>query len=111
VLADQRAAARAAVGPFLCPRSIALVGASDKPASIGALLLANLLASGFTGPVYPVNPRYQVIQGMAAYPGLPSCPQPPDLALVAVPAPLVAGVVGQAGRLGVLYRSNTRLSG
>ena len=56
VLADQRAAARAAVGPFLCPRSIALVGASDKPASIGALLLANLLASGFTGPVYPVNP-------------------------------------------------------
>ena len=65
VLADQRAAARAAVGPFLCPRSIALVGASDKPASIGALLLANLLASGFTGPVYPVN--RQVIQGV----GLP----------------------------------------
>ena len=101
VLADQRAAARAAVGPFLCPRSIALVGASDKPASIGALLLANLLASGFTGPVYPVNPRHQVIQGVAAYPDLPACPQPPDLALVAVPAPLVAGVVGQAGRLGV----------
>ena len=101
VLADQRAAARAAVGPFLCPRSIALVGASDKPASIGALLLANLLASGFTGPVYPVNPRHQVIQGVAAYPDLPSCPQPPDLALVAVPAPLVAGVVGQAGQLGV----------
>ena len=100
VLADQRAAARAAVGPFLRPRSIALVGASDKPASIGALLLANLLASGFTGPVYPVNPRHQVIQGVAAYPDLPSCPQPPDLALVAVPAPLVAGVVGQA-RLGV----------
>ena len=101
VLADQRAAARAAVGPFLCPRSIALVGASEKPASIGALLLANLLASGFTGPVYPVNPRHQVIQGVAAYPDLPSCPQPPDLALAAVPAPLVAGVVGQAGQLGV----------
>ena len=100
VLADQRAAARAAVGPFLRPRSIALVGASDKPASIGALLLTNLLASGFTGPVYPVNPRHQVIQGVAAYPDLPSCPQPPDLAVVAVPAPLVAGVVGQAGQLG-----------
>ena len=101
VLADQRAAARAAVGPFLRPRSIALVGASDKPASIGALLLANLLASGFTGPVYPVNPRHQVIQGVTAYPDLASCPQPPDLALVAVPAPLVAGVVDQAGALGV----------
>ena len=101
LLADQRAAARVSVAPFLCPRSIALVGASDKPASIGALLLANLLASGFTGPVYPVNPRHQVIQGVPAYPDLSSCPQPPDLALVAVPAPLVAGVVDQAGRLGV----------
>ena len=101
LLADQRAAARVSVAPFLCPRSIALVGASDKPGSIGALLLANLLASGFTGPVYPVNPRHQVIQGVPAYPDLSSCPQPPDLALVAVPAPLVAGVVDQAGRMGV----------
>ncbi len=101
LLADQRAAARVSVAPFLCPRSIALVGASDKPGSIGALLLANLLASGFTGPVYPVNPRHQVIQGVPAYPDLSSCPQPPDLALVAVPAPLVAGVVDQAGRLGI----------
>ena len=101
VLAGQRAAARAAVAPFLCPGSIALVGASDKRASIGGLLLANLLASGFTGPVYPVNPRHQVIQGVTAYPDLASCPEPPDLAVVAVPAPLVAGVIDQAGRLGV----------
>ena len=69
LLADQRAAARVSVAPFLCPRSIALVGASDKPGSIGALLLANLLASGFTGPVYLVNPRHQVIQGDARLPG------------------------------------------
>ena len=101
VLADQRAAARVAVGPFLRPGSIALVGASDKPGSVGGLLLANLLASGFTGPVYPVNPRHQVIQGMICYPDLPSCPGPPDLVLVAVPAPVVAGVAGQAGALGV----------
>jgi len=101
VLADQRAAARVAVGPFLRPGSIALVGASDKPGSVGGLLLANLLQSGFTGPVYPVNPRHQVIQGIICYPDLPSCPGPPDLALVAVPAPVVAGVVGQAGALGV----------
>jgi acyl-CoA synthetase (NDP forming)/GNAT superfamily N-acetyltransferase len=101
LLADQRAAARVSVAPFLCPRSIALVGASDKPGSIGALLLANLLASGFTGPVYLVNPRHQVIQGVPAYPDLAACPQPPDLVLVAVPAPLVAGVVDQAGRLGI----------
>ena len=86
LLADQRSAARVSVAPFLRPRSIALVGASDTPGSIGALLLANLLASGFTGPVYPVNPRHQVIQGLPAYPDLASCPQPPDLVLVAVAA-------------------------
>jgi acyl-CoA synthetase (NDP forming)/GNAT superfamily N-acetyltransferase len=101
LLADQRAAARVSVAPFLCPRSIALVGATDKPGSIGALLLANLVGSGYAGPVYPVNPRHQVINGMTAYPDLASCPQPPDLAVVAVPAPLVAGVVDQAGRLAV----------
>lgn len=101
VLADQRAAARVAAGPFLRPRSIALVGASDKPASIGGLLLANLLASGFAGPVYPVNPRHPVIEGVTAYPDLASCPHPPDLALVAVPAPQVAGIVDQAGQLGI----------
>ena len=65
------------------------MGASGEPASIGGLLLANLLASGFTGPVYPVNPRHQVIQGVTAYPDLACCPEPPDLAVVAVPAPLV----------------------
>ena len=100
LLADQRTAARVSVAPFLRPRSIALVGASDTLGSIGALLLGNLLASGFTGPVYPVNPRHQVIQGVTAYPDLPSCPQPPDLVVVAVPARLVAGVVDQAGRWG-----------
>ena len=50
--------------------------------------------------MYPVNPRHQVIQGGPAYPDLSSCPKPPDLALVAVPAPLVTGVIDQAG-LGV----------
>jgi acetate---CoA ligase (ADP-forming) len=101
MLADQRAAARIAVGPFLRPAAIAVVGASDKPASIGRLLLANLLASGFTGPVYPVNPRHQVLEGAACYPDLASCPTRPDLAVVAVPAPAVADVVDQAGALGV----------
>jgi acetate---CoA ligase (ADP-forming) len=101
VLADQRAAARVAVAPFLRPGSIALAGASDRPGSIGDLLLANLLASGFAGPVYPVNPRHRVIHGMACYPELAACPTRPDLAVVAVPAPLVAEVVDQAGALGV----------
>jgi len=101
VLADQRAAARVEVEPFLRPGSIALVGASDRPDSIGALLLTNLLHSGFTGPVYPVNPHHQVIGGMTCYPELASCPTRPDLVVVSVPAPTVADVVDQAGALGV----------
>ena len=101
LLADQRTAARVSVAPFLCPRSIALVGASDTLGSIGALLMGNLLTSGFTGPVYLVNPGHTVIGGVPAYPDLSSCPQPPDLVVVAVPARLVAGVVDQAGRLGI----------
>ena len=101
LLADQRTAARVSVAPFLCPQSIALVGASDTLGSIGALLMGNLLTSGFAGPVYPVNPGHTVIGGVPAYPDLSSCPQPPDLVVVAVPARLVAGVVDQAGRLGI----------
>ncbi|HUY47774.1 MAG TPA: GNAT family N-acetyltransferase [Streptosporangiaceae bacterium] len=100
VLADQRAAASAALGPFLRPASIAVVGASGDPGSIGGLLLANLLDSGFAGPVYPVNPRHQVIRGVRCYPDLRSCPAVPDLVLVAVPAALVAGIVGDAGGVG-----------
>ena len=63
VLADQRAAAQVALGPFLRPRSIAVVGASGKRASIGGLLLAHLLGSGFTGALYPLNPRHQSSRG------------------------------------------------
>jgi GNAT superfamily N-acetyltransferase len=105
LLADQRAAACVAVGPFLRPRSIAVVGAREEPGSIGGLLLANLLASSFAGPVYPVNPRRQVIQGLTAYPELASCPEPPDLAVVAVPAPAVAGVVDSANAIAVAAAS------
>ncbi len=101
VLADQRAAAKAALDPFMRPRSIALVGASDRPSSIGALLLSNLMASGFAGPLYAVNPRRDSVAGLPAYPSLSACPQTPDLAVIAVPASSVAGIVDEAGSLGV----------
>ncbi len=101
VLADQRAAARIALEPFLRPRSIAVVGASDTRTRLGGLIFANLLASGFDGALYPVNPHHEAVQGTTAYPDLHACPQPPDLVVVAVPAPLVAGIVDQAGVLGV----------
>lgn len=101
ILADQRAGARTALEPFFRPESIALVGASDDPTSIGRLLLVNIASSGFTGALYPVNPRHDVIGGLEAFPDLRSCPTPPDLAVVAVPAPAVAHVVDEAAACGV----------
>lgn len=100
-LADQRAGARMALEPFLRPKSIAVVGASDDPTSIGNLLLTNIRASGYSGALYPVNPRHSVIGGLQAFPDLSSCPGPPDLVVVAVPAPVVAGVVDDAALSGV----------
>lgn len=101
VLADQRAGARIALEPFLRPGSIAVVGASENKASIGGLLFGHLLASGFGGALYPVNPHHDAVQGVRAYPDLSSCPVPPDLVLVVVPASAVAGIIDEAGAVGV----------
>jgi acyl-CoA synthetase (NDP forming)/GNAT superfamily N-acetyltransferase len=101
VLADQRVAAHVALDPFLRPRSIAVVGASDSHTSIGGLVFSHLLASGFNGALYPVNPHHQTVQGVTACPDLTACAQRPDLVIVAVPAPLVAGIIDQAGGLGI----------
>ncbi|HCD80502.1 MAG TPA: hypothetical protein DEQ81_10755, partial [Alphaproteobacteria bacterium] len=56
------------LGPLLCPRSIAFVGASDRPDSTGAAMLAMSQIDGFTGTIYPVNPRLAVLAGKPCYP-------------------------------------------
>ncbi|HTW06711.1 MAG TPA: acetate--CoA ligase family protein [Acidimicrobiales bacterium] len=93
-----------AIGPvldaFLHPRSIAVVGASAEPNTLGGLLFANLVGSGFRGVALPVNKRHAEVQGVAAYPDLVSCPTVPDCVFVCVPAPAVPAVVAQAGDLG-----------
>ncbi|MGO8875458.1 MAG: acetate--CoA ligase family protein [Acidimicrobiales bacterium] len=91
----------AALNAFLHPRSIAVVGASSDPTTIAGLLFANLLDSNFAGVVLPVNRRHREVQGVAAHPDLASCPLVPDLVIVCVPAPAVAGVIAEAGDLGV----------
>lgn len=105
-MADLRAqsaagAPDAALDAFLHPRSIAVVGASSDPNTIAGLLFANLVESHFAGMVLPVNRSHREVQGVAAYPDLASCPVVPDLVIVCVPAPAVAGVIAQAGDLGV----------
>jgi acyl-CoA synthetase (NDP forming) len=70
--------------PLLHPRSIAVVGASQREGSAGHGMLAGLIASGFSGPLYPVNPRYEEIQGLACYGTLRDLPEPVDMAVLGV---------------------------
>jgi acyl-CoA synthetase (NDP forming) len=79
--------------PFFRPSSVAVIGASRDPASIGGRLLDSVLKGGFRGPVYPVNPRAAEVAGLRAYPSARELPQAVDLALVAVPRDAVLGVV------------------
>ncbi len=84
------------VARVLAPRSIAVVGASARRGTIGNALLRNLLAGGFAGPVYPVNPNAEIVEGVDAYASVRDLPGAVDLVVVAVPAAGVAGVVADA---------------
>ena len=87
--------------PLFAPRGVAVVGASRDPASVGHRVLTNLLRAGFAGPVFPVNPNAEVIASMPAYPSVHAIPLPVDLAVIALPAPLVPGAVDDCARKGV----------
>ncbi|HET6665622.1 MAG TPA: GNAT family N-acetyltransferase, partial [Acidimicrobiales bacterium] len=97
---EHRAEARS-VARLLTPRSVAVIGASRKPATVGHQVLRNLLAGGFVGPVYPVNPWAPHVASVKAYPTVLDVPDAVDLAVVAVPAAAVLDVIKQCGRKGV----------
>jgi acetyltransferase len=82
------------------PSSVALVGASQKPGSIGAVLARNLVSAGFKGDIFPVNPKYSTIEGLPTYPDLDSLPQTPDLAIIATPPETVPQLIEKLGTLG-----------
>ena len=67
---------------LLRPKSIAVIGASMKPDRAGYLMMRNLLAGGFNGPVMPVTPAYKAVQGVLAWPDVHSLPFVPDLAVL-----------------------------
>ncbi|MFG1174552.1 GNAT family N-acetyltransferase [Erwiniaceae bacterium CAU 1747] len=67
---------------LLRPKSIAVIGASTRPERAGYLMMRNLLAGGFSGPVLPVTPKYQAVCGVLAWPDVASLPLPPDLAII-----------------------------
>jgi acetate---CoA ligase (ADP-forming) len=85
--------ASTAVGYFLKPESIAVIGASREKNSIGGALFANIIEGGFKGPVYPVNREAGYVQSVAAFKSVLDCPGPVGLAFVVVPARFVPSVV------------------
>ena len=97
----EQIAAVGALTRFLCPRSIAVIGASRRRGTVGGEAFHNLLAGGFAGPVYPVNATAEVVQSVLAYPTVEAIPGPVDLAVIAVPAACVLEVAEQCGRKGV----------
>jgi acetyltransferase len=84
------------------PTRIAVIGASERESSIGAKILKNLVSSGYTGKVYPVNPFRDAVQGIQAYPNISKVPEKVDLAIIATPAHLVPQIVEECGLAGVL---------
>jgi acetyl coenzyme A synthetase (ADP forming)-like protein len=89
----ERIAARESVRPFFEPRSVAIVGASRREGTIGRALLSNLVAAGFHGSIYPINPSASEIAGLQCFRALGEVGKPIDLAVIAVPAPLVEAAV------------------
>ena len=93
----------ASLRPLLQPRSVAVVGASRRRATVGRAILHNIVTSGFTGPVYAVNPHAQApkVEGVPCVASVDDLPGPADLAVIAVPPPAVPEVAEQCGRHGV----------
>jgi len=89
------------LGRLFLPKSVAIVGASTNLETISGRPLKLLKRYGFNGPVYPVNPKYESIEGFRCYPSLSSLPEPPDVVLVGVRASLVPGVIEECSRIGV----------
>ncbi len=83
------------------PKTVALVGASAKPGSVGNNLMKNLVGSGFIGTIYPINPTSQLIEGIQSVASLSAIGKPVDLAIIAVNAGIVLPVVEEAGKCGV----------
>lgn len=89
------------VGFIFSPRSVAVIGASTRKDSVGRAIFANILFSGYTGIVYPVNPKARGILGVRAYHSVWDIPGEVDLAVVIVPSVVVPAVMEECGEKGI----------
>ena len=92
---------RQALDAIFAPKSVAVIGATETPGSVGRTILWNLISSTFGGTIYPVNPKRASILGIKAYPSLSMVPEVVDLIVVVTPSPTVPGIIKEAVDLGV----------
>lgn len=85
---------------LLEPASVAVIGASDRPGSVGATVWRNLRAGQFSGPIYAVNLKHATLDAQPVFARPADLPQPPDLAVLCTPAGTIAGLIAELGRLG-----------
>ena len=86
---------------FFNPKSVAIVGASRQKGKVGYEILHSMIEAGFPGSIYPVNSQADEVEGLKCYPSLTSIGQVPDLAVVVVPAKVVAAVIQECATLGI----------
>jgi acetyltransferase len=86
---------------IFAPKSVAVIGASEKSGSVGRTLLWNLISNPFGGTVYPVNPKHHSVLGIRGYPTISNIPEAVDLAVIASPAPTVPGIIGECVEAGI----------
>ena len=87
--------------PIFKPQSVAVIGASTSPGKLGHDILANLKNGGFPGPLYPINPKAEEILGLKVYKSITDTPAAPELAVVVIPAKIVAPTLEQCAAKGV----------
>jgi len=85
---------------LLSPRSVVVVGASNRPGSVGATVWRNLRAGTFAGPVFGVNPNRPELDGVPLAARVCDLPEPPDLAVLCTPPDTVPGLIAELGQLG-----------
>ena len=86
---------------LFCPKSVAIIGASKTPTKVGAIVLKNIIESGFEGAIYPINPGEVKIGDLTCYKDLKSLPSLPDLAIIAVPTQPALDILIQIGEAGI----------
>lgn len=85
---------------LFAPRSVAVIGASDRPGKVGTVVLENLLRAGFAGSIWPVNPKYRKLQGLPCFASVSVLPAAPDLAVIVVPPAAVPEQIDALGKMG-----------